>query len=514
MLRLFVTDSSGERRFATERNEVLIGRREGVDLRLTEAASSRNHCLLRIEGQQVRLVDLGSVNGTKVGGRKVEQALLGPGDEFRIGGTVLRVAAFSGPEAPAGLALEEESEPPAPAPPRPPAAPIPAYYPQDEFVREIRAMVSQAPWYTISLVAHIVLLLILNAIPYTQRQPEHAPRMVGVLPPELAPAEQEQLKGPEMQELPEPDALDEELDFDEALSKETRKDPGEPAMAEMDDLDSPAVLGLDRGRTRIIRLRSPLPVTSNVVGSDERLNKGDIHGEQGRARDAVQRDLGEGIRQAKRRLGPTDIVVVEGNFDKIEKVLDAYDWPYKLIDLDDLQMRGAATAKLLFINCRSAPGAETARKVVPMVKEYVQRGCWVVTSDWSACPYLTEGFPDRVTAIDRGTLSQRDTTISVHPDCSDSLLTGVFPLRGDSLWWLEERSQMLHISRDVDLLVSSDDLQERFGTNVVMFRFKYGRGRVLHLLGHFYQKDGNRRGLVAMHRLINNLILERIATSN
>ena len=137
-----------------------------------------------------------------------------------------------------------------------------------------------------------------------------------------------------------------------------------------------------------------------------------------------------------------------------------------------------------------------------------------MTSDWSACPYLTEGFPDRVTAVDRRNVRQRDTTIAVHPDCSDPLLAGVFPIRGDSLWWLEEASQMLHISRDVDLLVSSDDLQQRFGTNVVVFRFKYGRGRVFHLLGHFYQKDGNRRGLVAMHRLINNLILERVATSN
>jgi hypothetical protein len=53
-------------------------------------------------------------------------------------------------------------------------------------------------------------------------------------------------------------------------------------------------------------------------------------------------------------------------------------------------------------------------------------------------------------------------------------------------------------------------MRKRYGAHVVAFRFEYGDGVVLHLLGHFYQKDGNRRGLVAMHRLINNVILARV----
>ena len=53
------------------------------------------------------------------------------------------------------------------------------------------------------------------------------------------------------------------------------------------------------------------------------------------------------------------------------------------------------------------------------------------------------------------------------------------------------------------------EMERRFGTSPVVIDFRAGKGRVLHLLGHFYQKDGNRLGLVAMDNLILNYLTER-----
>ena len=53
------------------------------------------------------------------------------------------------------------------------------------------------------------------------------------------------------------------------------------------------------------------------------------------------------------------------------------------------------------------------------------------------------------------------------------------------------------------------EMKQEYGANAVVVEFKPGRGRVLHLLGHFYQEDGNRAGVVAMHRLIVNFLMER-----
>ena len=41
--------------------------------------------------------------------------------------------------------------------------------------------------------------------------------------------------------------------------------------------------------------------------------------------------------------------------------------------------------------------------------------------------------------------------------------------------------------------------------------FQYGRGRVLHVMGHYYQEAGNLAGTVSAHRLALNFVLMRLA---
>lgn len=69
-----------------EQPEFLIGRAVGCDLRLPLSAVSRHHCLLRIDGGEALLTDLGSSNGTHVNGQRVTGVVrLRPGDRLRIG---------------------------------------------------------------------------------------------------------------------------------------------------------------------------------------------------------------------------------------------------------------------------------------------------------------------------------------------------------------------------------------------------------------------------------------------
>ena len=86
----------------------------------------------------------------------------------------------------------------------------------------------------------------------------------------------------------------------------------------------------------------------------------------------------------------------------------------------------------------------------------------------------------------------------------------MFDRQAKSDWWLEETSTFFKVTPGrTNILVVSDEMDKRYGTSTVAFDFTVNRGRVVHLLGHFYQKDGNRMGLVGMHRLIINLIRER-----
>jgi hypothetical protein len=67
----------------------LLGRGTDCDLRLVDPGVSRHHAELRVEDDQVVLVDLGSTNGTFVNGQPVRRVALTNGTNVTLGRTTL-----------------------------------------------------------------------------------------------------------------------------------------------------------------------------------------------------------------------------------------------------------------------------------------------------------------------------------------------------------------------------------------------------------------------------------------
>ena len=63
----------------------IIGRSSGADVTIPDTAVSRQHCEIFEANGIVRIRDLGSTNGTCVGGKRVEEALLRPHDQISVG---------------------------------------------------------------------------------------------------------------------------------------------------------------------------------------------------------------------------------------------------------------------------------------------------------------------------------------------------------------------------------------------------------------------------------------------
>ena len=72
---------------------LVVGRDEGLELKLQhEDGASRRHCQISAEGGALHVEDLGSSNGTKVNGKKIERRVaLKPGDVVGVGKVRLRV---------------------------------------------------------------------------------------------------------------------------------------------------------------------------------------------------------------------------------------------------------------------------------------------------------------------------------------------------------------------------------------------------------------------------------------
>src|SRR5438105_12068496 len=64
---------------------VRIGRGEEAEIRLDDEGISRLHCSLEARGAEAVLRDLGSQNGTYVGGDRVQEPILADGHRVQIG---------------------------------------------------------------------------------------------------------------------------------------------------------------------------------------------------------------------------------------------------------------------------------------------------------------------------------------------------------------------------------------------------------------------------------------------
>jgi hypothetical protein len=83
---------TGER-FTLAEHPITIGRRPESNIVLADPNVSRNHAEIRPQGESFMLTDLGSTNGSKVNGVRVEQRLLVDGDELTFGNTRFRFEA-------------------------------------------------------------------------------------------------------------------------------------------------------------------------------------------------------------------------------------------------------------------------------------------------------------------------------------------------------------------------------------------------------------------------------------
>ncbi|MEO0653020.1 MAG: FHA domain-containing protein [Planctomycetota bacterium] len=73
------------------RSGLLVGRRPGNDLRLDAASVSGRHALLRPDDDRLRVEDMGSTNGTRVDGEKIETVLVAHGQRVVFGDVAFEV---------------------------------------------------------------------------------------------------------------------------------------------------------------------------------------------------------------------------------------------------------------------------------------------------------------------------------------------------------------------------------------------------------------------------------------
>ncbi len=108
-LRFENGERRGEKLLLGEGGVLTFGRRPGCSVQVVDTSVSGRHAELSIDPQGVLLRDLGSTNGTRVGGERISERRLAHGDEVLLGNVrLLFLDSQVGPDPPLGPAEETE----------------------------------------------------------------------------------------------------------------------------------------------------------------------------------------------------------------------------------------------------------------------------------------------------------------------------------------------------------------------------------------------------------------------
>jgi two-component system cell cycle response regulator len=86
---LVLSGSNVGEMYRIDKDAIVIGRGDRVDVRLVDDGISREHVRLSKVADGVELADLGSTNGTYCNGKRVQQQLLAEGDKILLGSTTI-----------------------------------------------------------------------------------------------------------------------------------------------------------------------------------------------------------------------------------------------------------------------------------------------------------------------------------------------------------------------------------------------------------------------------------------
>ena len=185
----------------------------------------------------------------------------------------------------------------------------------------------------------------------------------------------------------------------------------------------------------------------------------------------------------------SDLVVVGGCYDHVERVLSALEVPFKKVSDQQLSDLKLNPEQLLIINCPGNLPEFSLRQVA----KFVESGGTLFTTDWALRNVIEQAFPG---VIEYNATPTGDDVVRIQVlDSQSPYLQGVLDVDDDPQWWLEGSSYPIRIldKEKVRVLITSKELGEKYGEEAVAVVFKHGDGEVFHMISHYYLQRSDLR---------------------
>lgn len=203
------------------------------------------------------------------------------------------------------------------------------------------------------------------------------------------------------------------------------------------------------------------------------------------------RDVDENAAKELDAARENEVIVARGSYDYIERVFSQMDMPHKVVDPMAFDAFGPSAEQIVFLNCPGAVSEDGVRNLV----RFVEQGGFLFTTDWALKHVIEVGFPGTLRYNGKPTA---DEVVRVEIDAGeDPFLKSLISEKDDPLWWIEGSSYPIEILDEnrVEVLVRSKEVREKYGESPVFTSFDYGKGKVYHMISHFYLQRTETRTL-------------------
>ena len=201
------------------------------------------------------------------------------------------------------------------------------------------------------------------------------------------------------------------------------------------------------------------------------------------------KDVDEGMAAEFEELGQSEVIVSIGVHDYIEQVFNGIGLKHNLIDPQQFEKIDLDPDKIIFINCPGSVSSKGLRNLVT----FVEKGGFLFTTDWALKHVIEPGFPGYIKYNNRPT---GDEVVRVEILAEeDPFLQSLIGPNDDPQWWLEGSSYPIEIvnHKEVDILIKSKEIEKKYGESAVFVTFDYGKGKVYHMISHFYLQRAETR---------------------
>ena len=201
------------------------------------------------------------------------------------------------------------------------------------------------------------------------------------------------------------------------------------------------------------------------------------------------KDVDEGMAAEFEELGQSEVIVSRGVHDYIEQVFNGIGLKHNLIDPQQFEKIDLDPNKIIFINCPGSVSSKGLRNLVT----FVEKGGFLFTTDWALKHVIEPGFPGYIKYNNRPT---NDEVVRVEILAEeDPFLQSLIGPNDDPQWWLEGSSYPIEIvnHKEVDILIKSKEIEKKYGESAVFVTFDYGKGKVYHMISHFYLQRAETR---------------------